>query len=55
MVIKIISLFLVAMVALAIFGRFRFPRPGAGKREKFCPGCGRPRIGKGPCPCGHKG
>ncbi|WP_373355063.1 hypothetical protein [Pseudoroseicyclus sp. CXY001] len=55
MIFKIITLFLVFMAVLAMFGRLRMPRlPGlGGKRlQKTCPDCGRPRIGKGPCPCG---
>lgn len=58
--IKVFSLFLVAMAVLAVFGRLRFPGLGrrAGRRPKplgaaQCPACGRPRIGKGPCDCGH--
>lgn len=50
MIFKIISLFLVGMGVLAIFGKFRFPgqrRLAAAK----CPHCGRFKIGKGPCPC----
>lgn len=51
---KIITLFLVAMMVLAFFGRLRFP--GQKKLESLkCPGCGRYRIGKGPCSCGRKG
>ena len=50
MIIKIVSLFLIAMVVLAMFGRLRFP--GVGRLEAGkCPSCGRYRIGKGPCPC----
>lgn len=51
--IKIVSLFLIAMLVLAMFGRLRIP--GISKlSSKKCPKCGRPRIGKGPCECGHK-
>jgi hypothetical protein len=50
MLIKVILVFLAAMAVLAMFGRLRLP----GKQAAFCPGCGRPRIGKGPCPCGKK-
>jgi hypothetical protein len=50
MVFKIISLFLVFMAVLAMFGRLRFP---GQKRlqSKRCPSCGRLKIGKGPCAC----
>ena len=50
-IVKIVTLFLVFMGVLAMFGRLRLPKPlqrVAGK----CPDCGRHRIGKGDCPCG---
>ena len=53
-ILKIVSIFLIVMVVLAMFGRLRIP----GKKQldaKKCPGCGRFRIGKGPCSCGHGG
>jgi hypothetical protein len=50
-VIKVVTLFLVGMVVLAMFGRLRFP--GQRKLASMkCPACGRYRMGKGPCPCG---
>ncbi len=49
--IKIVTLFLIVIVALAVFGRLRFLRHGA--RGAKCQACGRPRIGKGPCACGQ--
>jgi len=50
-VIKIVSLFLIGMLVLAMFGRLRFP--GRDRlRSMKCDGCGRYRMGKGPCPCG---
>ena len=49
--IKIVTLFLVGMIVLAMFGRLRFP--GQKKLQSMkCPGCGRYRIGSGPCSCG---
>jgi hypothetical protein len=53
--IKIVSLFLIVILGLAMFGRLRIGggpkrRTGTGK----CPKCGRYRIGRGPCPCGNK-
>ncbi|SFO90160.1 hypothetical protein [Tranquillimonas alkanivorans] len=49
--IKIVSLFLIAMLVLAMFGRLRFP--GQKKLTSMkCDRCGRYRIGKGPCACG---
>lgn len=58
--VKIFSLFLVAMAVLALFGRLRFPGAGKGRGPKRlggarCPTCGRPRIGAGPCDCGQGG
>lgn len=50
MIFKIISLFLIGMMVLALFGRIRFP--GASKLKNItCPKCGRYKIGKGPCAC----
>ena len=49
--IKVVSLFLIGMVVLAMFGRLRFP--GQARLQSLkCDGCGRYRIGKGACPCG---
>lgn len=53
--VKIVLLFLIAILGLAFFGRWRVGgvpkrRSGPGK----CPACGRYRIGPGPCPCGGK-
>jgi hypothetical protein len=50
--VKIITLFLVGMAVLALFGRLRFPGQDRLARAK-CPSCGRFRIGRGPCPCGQ--
>lgn len=48
--VKIVSLFLIFMLVLAIFGRLRIP--GVSKlKNAQCPRCGRYRIGKGPCSC----
>ncbi len=55
---KIVSLFLVAIVALAFFGRFRQGKWRAGppqigpEKPKKCPSCGRFLIGAGGCDCG---
>jgi hypothetical protein len=52
MLLKIVSLFLLGMVILAVFGRLRLP--GRGKAaSRRCTRCGRFRIGKGPCDCGN--
>lgn len=51
MILKIVSLFLIFMVVLAMFGRLRLP--GSKRLSSVrCPNCGRFRIGSGPCPCG---
>ena len=54
MIFKIVTLFLVFMGVLAMFGKLSVP---GSKRlaDRRCPSCGRFRIGKGPCGCGHKG
>jgi len=49
-IIKIVTLFLIAMGVLAMFGKLRFPGQAKLKSAR-CPSCGRYRIGKGPCPC----
>lgn len=54
MIFKIISLFLVGMAVLAMFGKLRFPGQRRLNAAK-CPRCGRFKIGKGPCPCEKKG
>lgn len=49
-IVKIVTLFLVAMAVLAMFGKLRFPgqkRLAAAK----CKHCGKYKIGKGPCAC----
>ncbi|WP_168183999.1 hypothetical protein [Pseudoruegeria sp. SK021] len=51
--IKVVSLFLIGMVALAMFGRLRMP--GAAKLKALkCSRCGKYRIGKSKCDCGRK-
>lgn len=56
--VKLITLFLIAMVALALIGRLRIPgrkpKPPGRLAAARCPRCGRPRIGSGPCDCGAK-
>lgn len=55
MLIKGMTLFLVVMAVLAMFGKLRMPRikgpRGPGRLSARCPDCGRPKIGRGPCPC----
>jgi hypothetical protein len=51
-IVKAVTLFLIFMAVLAMFGRLRLP---GGKRlgSLRCPQCGRPKIGRGPCSCGR--
>lgn len=60
MLMKIITLFLVGMAVLAMFGKLRFPGsltrrlPGRGNglpKPATCIRCGRFIIGKGGCDC----
>lgn len=59
MIVKIVTLFLIGIAVLAMFGklRLRLPRPGARPRlggGQTCPRCGRHRIGRdAACACGH--
>ena len=56
MVVKAVLLFLVGMAVLAMFGRLRIPGAEAARRlggARRCARCGRYRIGKGKCTCGH--
>ena len=49
--VKIVSLFLIGMLVLAMFGKLRFP--GQKKLGQMkCRACGRWKIGRGPCDCG---
>ena len=61
MLIKIAVIFLAGIAAVAMLGNLLFPgvlqnrlrmqgRKMVGRAN--CRACGRPRIGKGPCPCG---
>lgn len=50
---KIVSLFLVGMGVLAMFGKLTFPGQKRLSDAK-CKRCGRYRIGRGPCQCATK-
>ncbi len=53
-IVKIVTLFLIGMAVLAMFGRLRFP--GSRRLSSArCPKCGRFKIGKSPCDCGREG
>lgn len=49
---KIVAIFLIGMVVLALVGRLRLPGGRSLSVARKCPGCGRYRIGRGACPCG---
>lgn len=51
MILKIVSLFLVFIAVLAMFGKLSLLIPKRLRSDK-CANCGRYRIGKGACPCG---
>lgn len=54
MMLKIVTFFLIFIALLAIFGKLRLLVPRNMRRlAQKCAGCGRYRIGKGPCPCGR--
>ncbi len=61
MIIKAVSLFLIGIVALAMFGRLRAPKiknplkRNAPLEARKCPKCGSYVLGPGPCDCGKKG
>jgi len=61
MVIKAVSLFLIAILALAMFGRLKTPklRNPIGKPKvaaaRKCKKCGSYVVGDGPCACKKRG
>ncbi|MGB2202109.1 hypothetical protein [Pseudooceanicola atlanticus] len=52
MILKIVTLFLVAIGVLAMFGKVNLPGRKAASLK--CRKCGRYRIGKAPCDCGGR-
>jgi uncharacterized OB-fold protein len=48
--VKVVSLFLIAMLVMAMFGRLRFPGQKRLEAAK-CKKCGRYKIGKRGCDC----
>jgi hypothetical protein len=59
--VKIVSLFLIGIAALAMLGRLRWPggqpprigkRPDKPPKPVRCKACGAYKVGPGPCPCG---
>lgn len=53
-ILKIVSIFLVVMAVLAMFGKLRMPGQKRLQSAR-CSSCGRFKIGKGPCACGKGG
>ena len=58
MIVKAVTLFLIGMLVLGMFGKLHVV--GIGKKRKKllttkCKLCGAPKIGKTPCPCQSKG
>ncbi|MGA1759623.1 MAG: hypothetical protein ACO39Z_02665 [Paracoccaceae bacterium] len=53
MIIKVVVLFLVGMMVLAMFGKLRLPKVPRLGAEK-CQSCGKYKIGRGPCRCTKK-
>ena len=51
--VKVVSLFLIGMLVLAMFGRLRFPGQKRLQAMK-CKRCGKYKIGQ-TCSCGQKG
>ena len=54
MILKIVTLFLVVIGVLAMFGKMHW-LGGRKLASAKCKRCGRYRIGRGPCACGEKG
>ncbi|MEL6550489.1 MAG: hypothetical protein AAFQ54_09610 [Pseudomonadota bacterium] len=55
MILKIVTLFLIVIAVMAMFGRLRFPGQERLQRltAKKCKTCAKPRIGSGPLLCGR--
>ena len=53
--VRVVLIFLILMLALAMFGKLRLPKrpPTDRLSARRCPKCGTFRIGRGPCPCGE--
>lgn len=50
--VKVVSLFLIGMLVMAMFGRLKYPGQKRLQAAK-CPKCGRHKFTKGPCDCGQ--
>ncbi len=54
MLVKIVTVFLVGIAILGMFGKLNYPGKKQLQNAK-CKSCGRFRLGKGPCDCGAPG
>lgn len=52
MILKIVTLFLVFIAVLGMFGKLNLLIPKKLRKTAKCRHCGRHKIGKGSCPCG---
>jgi hypothetical protein len=52
--VKVATFFLLAIVVIALVSRWVRPAPPP-RIGRFCPNCGKPRLGKSPCDCGGRG
>jgi hypothetical protein len=61
MIVKVVSLFLIGILVLAMFGKLRAPKidnPFKSRKPletKKCPKCGSYILGDGPCACDRQG
>ena len=53
MMVKIVTLFLVFVAVLGMFGKLSLLIPKRKQGASRCKACGRHVMGKGPCPCGQ--
>ncbi len=51
MLVKIVTIFLVFIAVLGMFGKLRLLLPRKFRKNARCEKCGRHLIGSGPCPC----
>ena len=52
MLIKAVTIFLVGMAVLGMFGKLRVPKVPRIGRARRCSDCGAVKPGSGACPCG---
>lgn len=53
--VKVATFFLLAIVVIALVSQWFRPPPPPPRTGRFCPYCGKPRLGKAPCDCGGRG